>query len=195
MVWQPAGESQRQQWYRLGLLALVVATGSIAFTLAGTSTAGAQSDLSFNDLNVSGVNKTVEGNVTGATVQTQLDYKTDVPGADRRVIRLEAGPTANNTVALDYNNSAIEDGTTQGTVTLSGDVFRHKALNTTRLTPARGETTTTEIVVAAEITMSRPEKPDVTRRITEPVTLTLTDDGGAMARLGGSGSVTINTTA
>lgn len=192
-MWQPAAKQRRRQWYRYGLLALVVGTLAVAVTMAGTAPADANSELQVSDLNVTGVNETVANNVTAANVTTMLHYDIDVPTGDRRVIRLKAGPTANDTVTLDYDNAAMSSGQEQGTVALSGDLFRHEDLTQSLLQPGHGETRTTDIVVVAEVTVSRPNAPDVTTETVEPVTITLTDEGGPVARIGGTGNVTVQT--
>lgn len=189
MVWRPAS---RRQWYRLGLVTLALTTVGIAALLGAATTADAQTDLSVGSLNVTGVNDTVSGNVTDATVSATLDYKLDVPDADRRIVRLEAGPTANDTALLDYTQRET-DGAATGTVTLSGSLFEHRKYSTVTLTPDRAATHTTQFVVVAEIEVTRSDGDPVTTTVEDTVTLTLADDGTLVADIGGSGEVSIQT--
>ena len=186
-----------RQWYRYGLLALGIATLALAVLLLTASPAGAsnQTDLDVGNLTVDGVNKTLEGNITGANVTTTLNYEIDVEDASRRVVRLKVGPTANDTTTLDFSNADVTADQTTGTVTLSGSLFEHADLNASALTPAHDKTRTTEIVVVAEITVTTTDGETIETVVERPVDISLTDPGGPIARLGGTGNVTVQTDA
>lgn len=184
-----------RQWYRYALIALGLTTLVIAAVLmgAGSASANTNTDLAVEDLTIDGANKTLQGNVTGATVETTLNYEIDVADASRRVVRLKVGPTANDTTTLDFSNADVTADQTDGTVTLSGSLFDHESLNASMLTPAHDQTRTTEVVVVAEITVTTTDGETVETVVERPVDISLTDPGGPIARLGGTGAVTVQT--
>lgn len=192
MTWQP---TTRRQWHRLGLIAVALAVVGVAALAGATATADADVSMQTDSLDIPSVNKTVSGNVTDATLSTTLSYQTDVPDADRRIIKLKAGPTRDNLELLDYTQQSVSDSTS-GTVTLSGSLLDHPQLTADVLNPARAGQTTTDLVVQAEIEVSRTDGKDaVTHTVTDDVTLQLTDDGQLVAQIGGTGEVDVATDA
>lgn len=188
MQWQPA---TKEQWYSLAIITvLLTAVGGLA--LLGAGQADAQTNIDVDTLNVTGENRTLPGNVTDATLETTLSYNTDVPNADRRTIRLKAGPVDGDTTLIDYTSRSI-DGETSGTVVLSGSLMDHPELTADSLQPAQAGTTTAEIQVVAEIEVTRPDGEPVVTERRDTVTLTLRDDGTLVAEIGGTGSVTVQT--
>jgi hypothetical protein len=182
-----------REWYRIGLTALAVVAVGLAGLHVATADAGAQTDLSMDTLEVAGVNDTITGNVTGATLTTTLQYETGVPNADERIIRLKAGPDADSLQLIDYTRREGVTGQSTGTIELSGDLLANTALSASDLDPATGTTETTEIVVQAEIEVTRPDGPPVTHTIRDTATVTVTDSGEVTATLGGTGDITIHT--
>lgn len=184
-----------RQWYRYALIALGVVTLVLAAILLTASPAGAtnETDLHVQNLTVDGVNRTLEGNITGARVETTLNYEIDVADASRRVIRLKVGPNANDTTTLDFSNADVTADQSSGTVTLAGSLFKHESLNASALTPGHGMTNTTEVVVVAEIAVTTTNGETIETVVERPVDITLTDPGGPIARLGGTGNVTVQT--
>ena len=192
MQWQPATQ---RQWRRLGIVAAALAVLGTVALLGAAGTANADVQLQTDSLDVAGVNKTVSGNVTDATLSTTLNYQTDVPDSDRRIIRLKAGPSTDNLETIDYTQREVSDSTS-GTVTLSGSLTDHPDISADALNPQRAGETTTDLVVQAEIEVTRSDGSDpVTHTVTDDVTLQLTDDGQLVAEVGGTGEVVVETDA
>lgn len=191
-TWQPA---TRRQWYRLGIVAAALAlVGAGALTIA-TTTADAQTDLRLDSLAVDDVNQTVDGEVSGLTLAADVDYSHEVPDATRRVVTLKVGPSEGDLSTVDYRNARDPAGTDSGTVALEGNVFDATDLSPDDVAPATASTETTELVVAAEIEIQRANGKAVTRTVTDTVTLELHDDATLSASVGGTGTVTVETTA
>jgi hypothetical protein len=190
LTWQPAS---RRQWYRLGAVAFGLALlGAGALTVA-TTTADAQTTLTVDSLDVAGTNQTVDGDVTDATLSTTLDYQVDVPDAERRTVRLKAGPSRGALELVDYQTESVTDGAASGSVTLDGSLTDHPQISAADINPAVAATETTEVVVQAEIEVQRENGETVTDTRTDTVTLSLTDGTELEAAIGGSGAVTIET--
>lgn len=192
MAWQP---TTTRDWYRVGVTALTLAVVGLAALHVATAQAGAQTDIDMDSLDVAGVNQTVTGNVTGATLTTTLSYETSVPEAQERIIRLKAGPSTDQLTLLDYDRQQSVTGQVSGTIELSGDLLADTALAADDLAPATGATQTTEIVVQADIEVTRPDGPPVTHTIRDTATVRLTDAGTVTATLGGDGTITVHTDA
>jgi cytoskeletal protein RodZ len=191
MYWQPA---TRQEWYRLGLVAVALAlVGAGALTVA-TTQAQAQTDLALDGLAVDDVNQTVDGEVSALTLTADVDYQHEVPDATRRVVRLKVGTSADDMETVAYRNHADADGTASGTVTLSGSVFDATTLSPADVTPPVAGSETTTLYVAAELELQRQNGETVTETATDTVTVTLHNGTSLTAEVGGTGTVTVETT-
>jgi len=189
MAWHPA--PSRQQLYRLIIvLAVGLAAGTGAY-LATDGQARAAADLSVDGLQTEDVNRTVAGNVTGATLSADLAYEYTAPDAESVMVALKAGrePSELQTVTFrrqDVAGSGTADVTLQGTLADAG-------IDAHTLDPSVAGETNTTIYVAATITVDRGTADPVTHTTVEPVVLTLRDDATLEATVGGSVTVEIET--
>lgn len=176
---------------------IVIATAVLLAAVGGAAvmapSAEAQADLTLDTLSVSGANQTVGGNVTDVMLSTTLDYQHDVPDATRRIVKLKAGPSADDLTLLDYQQVRDPAGTASGSVTLSGSVLDHSAWTADTFAPGIANTTSQEVVVQAVVEVHR-ETGDVVRHsVTDTATVTLTDDTELTVSVGGTGNVTVRT--
>jgi len=187
-MWQPA---TRTEWYRLLTLSVALAIIGTSALAIGVTTADAQT--SIDGFDVTGVDRTVDGDVSDVTVAADVDYTHDVADADRRVVKLQVGPSASALTTVDYVNVRDVAGQDSGTVSLSGSALDHEDLTASDVNPALAESQTTEIVVGATVEVTRSNDETVTDTVTDTVTISLTDDAELTASVGGSGSVSVTT--
>jgi len=189
LQWQPA---TRRQVYRLGIIALTLALVGTGALAVATTTAGAQTSLDMGTMDVADVNRSVSGDVSDATISADLAYSHNVPDAERRVVKLKAGPSKTDLETIDYVNERDITGTDSGTVTLSGSVL-DSSLTADEIDPALAATNEAEVVVQAEIEVTRANGETVTKTVTDTATLRLTDDEKLTASIGGDGDLTVET--
>jgi len=190
MAWQPAA---RRRLYRLGIITLVLALIGVGALGIATTSAGAESTLDMTGLDVADVNRTVSGDVSDVTLSVDLSYSHEVPDATRRVIKIQVGPDKDSLTTLDYINEQDMAGTDSGTVTLSGSILDAQGLTASEIDPALASTNETQVVVQAEIEITRSNGETVTETVTDTATLRLTDGGNLTASIGGSGEFTVET--
>jgi len=154
-----------------------------------------EADIAVGSLSVADVNRTVNGNVSDVTLSTDLAYEHDVPDADRRVLKLKVGPSADNLETVAFRNDRDVAGTDSGTVILSGSVLDHTEWTAGDMDPALAATKTTELTVQAEIEITRANGQTVTDTVTDTVTVTLHDGSELTAAIGGDGTLTVETDA
>ncbi|AFH22477.1 hypothetical protein OSG_eHP27_00125 [environmental Halophage eHP-27] len=184
--WQPAIGRRRIALLVIGL-GLVVGAG-VALALP---TAAGSASLEMDGLSVAGTNETVSGNVSDVQLQTTLTYSHDVPDAERRIVRLKVGPTADDLTLLDYQQTRDPTGTASGTVELAGSVLDHPSWTAKTFDPGLANTTSQEVVVQAVVEVQRAGGDAVTHTVTDTATVTLTDDAELTATISGDGSLTV----
>jgi len=184
---------QLRPWqYRL----IAVVTGVTLVTVGALATAvpaSGQTNVEMGTLTVSDVNRTVDGDVSDVRIDTEINYEHDVPDATRRIIKLKAGPSADELETVTFVQDSDPQGKDSGSVTASGSLTELSAYSASDFDPALAGTQTRTVVVAAEIEVRRDGGSPVTTQVTEPVTVTLHDGAVLSADVGGSGSVSVNT--
>jgi len=188
--WQPA---TRRTVYRLAIITAALGLVGMGALTVATTGAGAQADVGVDGLTVPDVNRTVSGNVSDVRLAADLTYSHDVADADRRIVKLQVGPNADNLKTIGYVNQRDPNAKASGTVTLEGSVLEHAAFAAGDVDPERAGTTNTTMVVRAVIEIHRPNGETVTASATDTATLTLTDDADLTATINGSGALTVET--
>lgn len=190
-----ANRPRGRQWYRY-LIALGI--GVVVLTALGivaTAPASGQVDAQLGSLSIGDVNQTVSGNVTDVNVDVTLEYDQTVPDASQRIIELKAGPSSSELETLTFVNHDNVAGDETGTVSLSASLLKASAFEAADFNPDYGGKTTHDIVIGATIEVRQADGDPVVTTVTEPVTITVHDDGEITASLGGSGDVTLETDA
>lgn len=188
--------SNPSKWSRRRIIlaaAFAIGFGATIFLL-GTPTASAGTTADLGGLEVDGVNKTVDGNVSDVTLNTSMNYEYDVPDATQRVIKLKVGPNEGDLETIDYVVEQDPSGSVSGSVSLSGSVLEHAELSASDVNPALASSEETEFVVEVSMEVTRANGEVVTREVSDTVVVRLRDGASLEASLGGSGSVTVETT-
>lgn len=180
-------------WYSIAIVIMVVLAGAITFAYAGSQRVAGQADLTLDSLNVSGVNRTINSSVRDIVVDATLDWRYDVPDASRRFVKLKAGPDEGNLTTIQWAYSDVSVGQDSGTTTLTGSLLDATGLNISDFDPDIGNTTTNEVIIAAVFEVERSAGDTVTARVTQPVTITLTDEETLRVSVGGSAEVSVLT--
>lgn len=191
-MWQPT--TDRQRWYSLAIITLVL-MAIAAGALYGANTADAEASVEFGAFDIADHDETIDGDVSDVDVAATLDYQTDVPDAERRLIYLRAGPTDGEMETLDFVQQTVNGDPETGTVTLDGSLLDHPELDAKAFGPTVADSETTEIDVQAELEVRRENGETVTHVVEDTVTITLTDDSELTAELGGSGDIIVTTDA
>jgi hypothetical protein len=189
--WQPA--TDRRVLFASALAVTLATTAGGAALLAPG--AAATASMTLDTLSVAGVNETVSGNVSDVRISTTLDYNHSVPDASRRIVKLRVGPSADNMTLLDYQQTRDPAGTASGSVTLAGTLLDHQGWTADTFDPGVANTTSREVVVEAVIEVHRSNGQVVSHTVMDTATVTLSDDAELTATIGGSGSITVSTTA
>lgn len=188
MAWQPPAD--RRQTYRFLLtlaVGLAIGTGAVLVT----DPASADADLALDDLTAADINRTVSGNVTGATLQADLTYEYTAPDADAVLVELKAGRSPDDLRTVTFRRRDVA-GSGTGDVTLSG-TLADAGVDPLTLDPSVAGRTNTTLYVAATITVQRTDADPVTHTVVEPVTITLRDDATLEATIGGDVTIDIET--
>lgn len=187
-----ATNRRRQLVYRIGIVLLVLAASvGAAIAVSGSSAAAS---LEMDQLSVSDTSETVTGNVSDVQLSTTLSYEHDVPDADRRQIKLKAGPTQDDLEMVTFRQERDPAGTASGSVDLTGSVLDVSGFTADDFDPEVASTSSQDIVVQAIIEVQRPDADPVKHIVTDTATVTITDGTQLTATIGGDGSITIETT-
>lgn len=185
--------STRRKRQAVGIaLATSILLASIGVGLMVAS-GGASADVSMGDLAIDDHNATVGGDVSAVTLATTLGYSQDVPDATRRIVTLKVGPSEDELETLAFEQERDPSGTASGEVSLTGDLISDGPFTTDDFDPALASSTSTEVVVQAEIEVHRENGDPVTHTLTDTATVTLNDDAELTVDLGGSGEFTVQT--
>ena len=170
---------------------------SILFASVGVglmvASGGASADVTMGDLAIDDHNSTVGGDVSEVTLATTLGYAQDVPDATRRIVRVSVGPSEDELETLAFRQERDPSGTASGEVELSGDLISDGPFTTDDFDPALASSTSTTVVVQAQIEVHRENGDPVTHMLTDTATVTLSDDAELTVDLGGSGSFEVET--
>lgn len=179
-----------RQWYRFAaVLALGLAVG--AGFAAMTDDASASADMDLQGLNVTDVNDTVTGNVTGVDVTADLAYQYTAPDAEQVIVELKAGRSADTLSAITFRRMEVS-GSGSGDVTLTGSIA-DAGIDPLTLDPSVGGTVNETLYVAASIRVDRANGDTIEHTTVEPVRLTLRDDATLSATVAGNVSLTVQT--
>jgi hypothetical protein len=186
-----ATNDRRQTAFRVALLAitLTVAAGGVVAFSGGSAAA----DVKLDSLDVADANKTVTSDVSDVTLSATLSYDHSVPDADRRQVKLKAGPSKDNLELVDYQQARDPSGTASGTVELSGSLVELSGFSAEDFNPALAETSSQEIVVQAVIEVQRAGGDPVIHTVTDTATVTVQEGTELSAEIGGDGSIQIET--
>lgn len=188
MQGQPA---TRTRVYQATIILLVV--GAAGTVLVVGSTDEVQAGAQMQSLNVSNANETVAGNVSDVVLATTLQYQHDVPNADRRIIKIEVGPSADQLELLAYQQTRDPSDTASGTATISGGLVGDGPFQASTFNPAVANTSSQELVIRATVEVHRASGDVVTHTVTDTATVTLHDDATLTVELGGTGEFTVTT--
>lgn len=185
---------QLRPWqYRL-LGILIGGTIVVALVIASaTMPAQGQTNADVGSLDVSGVNKTVDGNVSTVTLSTNVGYEFNVPDAERRIVSVSVGPSKDNMEQVGFRQDTNPGGSDTGTVSIGGDVTDTSLYSAKDFDPELAGDKTTVMVVRATVEVRRANGEPVTATATDTVTVELEDGATLSADVGGSGSVTVTT--
>ena len=188
-MWQPMTRFDRRRL--VALIALVAVVATVSLTSVPTTTA--QADLLTDELSIGNQTETVNGDVSGVTLQTSLDYQHDVPEADRRLINLYVAPEGGEyeQVTFDYDSNPTDQAS--GTVSLSGDITEHSGIDAADIDPVAAGNESMTVDVKAEIEVERTNGDPVVSSVTDTATLTVEDGTTLSAEVGGTGSFTVQT--
>jgi len=176
--------------YRIGIvLAVLALIGGVAFAVP----AGASADMDIGSLDVADANETVDQNVSDVVLSATLDYQHDVPDAERRIVKLKAGPSEDDLELVDYQQARDPAGTASGSVTLGGSVIDATTFTTGDFQPDVAGNTSQEIVVEAVIEVERATGDTVRHTVTDTATVHVQDGTELVVELGGSGSIDVQT--
>jgi hypothetical protein len=186
-----ATNDRRQTAFRVVLLAITlsVAVGGVVAFSGGSAAA----DVSLDSLDVADANKTVTSDVSDVTLSGTLTYDHSVPDADRRQVKLKAGPSEDNLELVDYQQARDPSGVASGTVELSGSLVELSGFSAEDFNPALAETSSQEIVVQAVIEVQRAGGDPVIHTVTDTATVTVQEGTDLTAEIGGEGSIEIVT--
>lgn len=186
---------QLQQWQYRTLGILIGGTIVVALVIAtATVPASGQTNADVGSLDVSGVNKTADGNVSAVTLETDIGYSFDVPDATRRIVSVSVGPSEDNMEQIGFRQDSNPGGQDSGTVSLSGDVTDTSLYSARDFNPELAGSKTTVMVVRATVEVRRANGEPVTATATDTVTVNLEDGATLSADVGGSGEVSVTTT-
>lgn len=184
--------NDRRLAYRVTIIAVVIAiTAGGMIALSGGS-AGAQ--VSFDGLDVSDTNQTVTSDVSDVQLSTTVQYEHDVPDADRRQIKLKAGPSKDALELVDYRQARDPAGVASGSVELSGSLVELSGFTADDFNPALADTSSKEIVIQAVIEVQRTNGDPVIHTVTDTATVTIQDGAELTATITGNGDLTVETT-
>ena len=182
--WQPAfGSTVTYRTVGVSIIVLLVAGMSVLSLVPQTTRATA--DLSLGSLDASGVNQTVDGDVSDVRLNAAIDYQHDIPDATRRIVKLQVGTTKDNLETVSFVQEPDPDGTASGTVDLTTSLFDASALSPEDVDPGMAETKKTDVLVRAVVEVRRAGGEPVTQTVTERVTLKIHDGTELTASVGG----------
>lgn len=189
-MWQPTTPTNpRRIAYLAATLFLVVLAAVVIIPAPGAG----QAELDVDSLEIDGVEKTVDGDVSEVQLSTELDYQYDVPNADSHTVTLYVAPEGGNYETVTYNYESSVDANTSGSVALSGDITEHSKISASDIDPAVATTETTTVQIKTDIEVTRDNGDPVTDQSETTATIQLTDSGSLEASVGGTGELTVTT--
>lgn len=182
--------NRRTVTYRILIIMLAAAVAIGGVVAFGGSTSA---EIQFDGLDVADANETVTSDVSDVTLAATVDYSHDVPDADRRQVKLKAGPTEDDLELVDYQQERDPAGVASGSVTLSGSLVDLSGFSAEDFNPDLAETSSQEIVVQAVIEVQRANGDPVIHTVTDTATVTIEEGTELSATIGGTGEITIQT--
>jgi hypothetical protein len=188
--------SKRLRPWQYRLLGILIGGTVVVALVIATATVPAhgQTNADVGSLDVSGVNKTVDGNVSTVNLQTDIAWEFDVPDASRRIVSVSVGPSKDNMEQIGFRQDTNPGGQGTGTVSIAGDVTETPLYTADDFDPKLAGNKTTVMVVRATVEVRRANGEPVTATATDTVTISLEDGATLSVSVGGSGDVTITTT-
>jgi len=169
----------------LALTILLVST----FLVADSS---AQSSVEMDNVTVNNPDANLT-EVHSVPIGATVGYQYSVPDATKHTVELLAGPSEDEleVVAWDYQNDDVP-GEDSGTVELSGDLTNLEAYSGDDFEAALGETKTSEVVVAVNLTVERENGETETTQVTETATITVSDPTEFEVSVGGDVTLAVD---
>jgi len=184
--------SRRKQVYRA--VVILVAVGITIASLAALTPTTDAAEVSVDSLDVADHEQTVTGDVTDGGLSATLSYDHDVADAERRIVKLKAGPSESELELVDYRQARDPQPKASGTVELSGSLVELSGFSASDFEPPLAHTASQEIVVQAVVEVQRENGEPVVHTVTDTATIRLTDDAELTATIGGTGGFEVDTT-
>lgn len=173
----------------IGTLFLVVLAAVVLIPAPGAG----QAELDTNSLEIDGVDRTVDGDVSEVQLSTELDYQYNVPDVDSHTVTLYVAPEGGDYETVTYQYETRVDANNSGSVELSGDITDHSEISASDIDPATATTETTTVQIKTDIEVNRETGDPVTDQSETTATIELTDSGSLEASVGGTGELTVTT--
>jgi predicted secreted protein len=188
-------DPKRPAWqYKLLATLVGVTLVTAGGIMIATQPTQAQTDLQLDGLNISDVNRSVDGDVSAVALSTDVDYSFDVPDSSRVVVELKAGPDRQHLETLAFRNIDNPNTEGSGSFEMGGDLTQHTRLSPQQFNPALAGTRTKSVVVVARIEVRRSGGGNVTSTASDRVDVTLHDGATLNASVGGTGNITVSAT-
>lgn len=189
-MWQPA--TTRGPRARIALATIIILSAATIGALAyGPQEAAADSGVELGGLQGSGVNETLDGNLSNIEIAASINYDHDVPDATRRVVELHVGPSESEMTNVGFLNEPEPEGEASGSVDIEASLFDADGFEPGDFQPDLAESETTTVVVQAVVEVRRDAGGPERSTVTEEFDVTLHDDATLTVESGGTVSLSV----